>query len=695
LSASSIPDAQRSPSDISTLTPFNYSRVYFLFDSVDATRAIDSVTIHAPSGSTTHSVVVPVIRLEKKDTTIHKLAARSLLEDLERGHSPIHLGPNKPYPGSWDETNRVRKAAEEIACKWSLVSKWTSFFLVEEPYVPAADDPFTDGVIEVRETPGDDLLRPRGNAEDFAAIEAASVEVSLEMAEETESPQGENAVFRFGTVVRRTAASKKLLVSPALGASGAEAARRAHSAYQERFSDEDEKRRSRSRSRPAHSKLKTALGIAAIALAATGAAKYLQSNKIEKEEMTRGRALHRDSDRERSPSRKRSKSRAASLAKAGLGTAAVARLVQHYRHKSKSRDGKSRSRSRLRTGADVLAAGLAGAGAKKLYDRRKDKKEAEYEHDRERERDLSDDGYFDRDARDYNRRSRSRSLTRSGPTYPDVDSSVADPELGVVEYGAYIMDSASSSRNSRLNQIREQWGQPNLDGDDVLTPRKRRSRANSFEGSINRSNSIGPQAHFYQSSTPSHGALGPAAPPTGEPSLALGLNPEQAPSLAEAAFIRHLLTFQQYNGSFVFPTPADAASCLGKPITATLSARFLKTQPPWDVAWVHTTAVVHLLERDFGSCRALWAMMAWKAEQWLANNRPPTPEASSQAGTLWSSISDLPGPLHSMGDKDAPEAKAEESGACVDESNAIQVDDEAAAAAESAPRELVEWAPSD
>ncbi|KAL2134095.1 hypothetical protein VTI74DRAFT_982 [Chaetomium olivicolor] len=230
---------------------------------------------------------------------------------------------------------------------------------------------------------------------------------------------------------------RKVLAGAALGALGTEVARRAHSAYQERFGSDDERERSRSRSRsrsrPPHSRLKTGLGIAAVALAAAGAAKYYQSSKIEKEEMTRGRALHRDSDSERSVSRTRSKSRASSLAKAGLGTAAVAGLVQHYRHKSKSRDGKSRSRSRLRTGAEILAAGLAGAGAKKLYDKHKDKKEAEHDRDR----DLSDDEYYDRDARDYNRRSRSRSLTRSGPTYPDGDSSVADPELGMVEYGAH------------------------------------------------------------------------------------------------------------------------------------------------------------------------------------------------------------------------------------------------------------------
>ncbi|KAK4140624.1 uncharacterized protein C8A04DRAFT_14797 [Dichotomopilus funicola] len=246
---------------------------------------------------------------------------------------------------------------------------------------------------------------------------------------------------------------RKVLAGAAIGAIGTEVARRAHSAYQDRYGDEDnrDRSRSRSRSRPPHSRLKTGLGIAAVALAAAGAAKYYQSNKIEKEEMHRGRALHRDSDTERSLSRKRSKSRASSVAKAGLGTAAAVGLVQHYRNKSKSksRDGKSRSRSRLRTGAEIVAAGLAGAGAKKLYDRRKDKKEEEKERDREREREFSDDEYYNSDGHDRHGRSRSRSLTRSGPTYPDGDSSTADPELGMVEYGAHPLYADPPQRNER------------------------------------------------------------------------------------------------------------------------------------------------------------------------------------------------------------------------------------------------------
>ncbi|KAK1770883.1 hypothetical protein QBC33DRAFT_597404 [Phialemonium atrogriseum] len=225
---------------------------------------------------------------------------------------------------------------------------------------------------------------------------------------------------------------RKVIAGAALGALGTEAVRRARSAYQERFGD-DGHGRSRSRSRSRHSRIKTGLGIAAVALAAAGAAKYYQSNKIDKEEMSRGRSRRRYSNDysrtpSRTPSRKRSKSRVASVAKAAVGTAAVAGLVKHFRDKSKGRNNsKSRSRSRLRTGAEIVAAGLAGAAGKKLYDRHHEKKE--------RERELDSEEEYEREEERRNRhRSRSRSLSRSARS-PFPEASTADPELGMVEYG--------------------------------------------------------------------------------------------------------------------------------------------------------------------------------------------------------------------------------------------------------------------
>ncbi|KAK0636136.1 hypothetical protein B0T17DRAFT_595684 [Bombardia bombarda] len=71
----------------------------------------------------------------------------------------------KEHPANFlDEMAIIRKEAENIACKWSLLSKWTSLFLVEEPYKPVGDATFVDGSGGLRGSPGVDLLTPRGIA---------------------------------------------------------------------------------------------------------------------------------------------------------------------------------------------------------------------------------------------------------------------------------------------------------------------------------------------------------------------------------------------------------------------------------------------------------------------------------------------------------------------------------------------------
>ncbi|SPQ23353.1 8f51fb86-6afc-4726-999c-8081591eaeb9 [Thermothielavioides terrestris] len=78
-----------------------------------------------------------------------------------------------------------------------------------------------------------------------------------------------------------------------------------------------------------------------------------------------------------------------------------------------------------------------------------------------------------------------------------------DYEFRHGEATAFPQVPGEENRNRRLAQIREQWGQSTLDADDALTPRGRRSRANSFHGTTaSRSNSVGPPASSPESPTP-------------------------------------------------------------------------------------------------------------------------------------------------------------------------------------------------
>ncbi|KAI6784041.1 uncharacterized protein J7T54_004587 [Emericellopsis cladophorae] len=225
---------------------------------------------------------------------------------------------------------------------------------------------------------------------------------------------------------------RKVIAGSALGALGTEALRRAHSAYEDRHRDRDD-------SPDDHSRLKKGLGIAAVALAAAGAAKYYQSNKVDKEEASRGRSRgRRRSAGGRMYSRSRSsssRSRGRSLstaAKAALGTAATAGIVKHFRDKSKSRS-RSRSKSKIRRAAEIGGAAAAAGVATKMWKNHKDKKE----------RSRSSSRAYSDDDRDYvrgrgrsvdSRLSRSRSRSQASRSIRRSDTGT-DPQLGLVEYG--------------------------------------------------------------------------------------------------------------------------------------------------------------------------------------------------------------------------------------------------------------------
>ncbi|RYP73875.1 hypothetical protein DL771_003317 [Monosporascus sp. 5C6A] len=120
-----------SPADLRYLDPFQNNRVFALFD--DATSLAERGFIEIKTCTADGSGIsqsVPIHITEKKDTTLHGLAGRAILEDLERGRSKIHLSAARPQPGSYEEQRLIRTEAEAIACRYSIASKWTSFFLV-------------------------------------------------------------------------------------------------------------------------------------------------------------------------------------------------------------------------------------------------------------------------------------------------------------------------------------------------------------------------------------------------------------------------------------------------------------------------------------------------------------------------------------------------------------------------------------
>ncbi|KAL7768446.1 hypothetical protein ACKLNR_002747 [Fusarium oxysporum f. sp. zingiberi] len=119
---------KQSPVDVSNLSPFLRNRIFLLFDSGQQHPELKQVALQAqsPRGSIINKTILPR-RLSQPDTLIHRLAVRALLGDLERGESWLGAGR-----GSDTDNPILRAEAINLGCKWSLVSRWTSFYAVEE-----------------------------------------------------------------------------------------------------------------------------------------------------------------------------------------------------------------------------------------------------------------------------------------------------------------------------------------------------------------------------------------------------------------------------------------------------------------------------------------------------------------------------------------------------------------------------------
>ncbi|KAI1152000.1 hypothetical protein F4825DRAFT_476428 [Nemania diffusa] len=259
---------------------------------------------------------------------------------------------------------------------------------------------------------------------------------------------------------------RKVLAGAALGALGTEVIRRARSAYEDRHDEYDEeyddryRHRSRSKSR---SRLATGLAIGAAALAVAGGLKYMQSNKIEREEAHRGRDRHRHHRRTHSEdayslsrsSSRRSRSRSKSnVAKVGAATAAVAGLVHHYRSKSR---------------AEIAAAGLTGAAATKLWERHKEKKDRE-------SREISEDEYSNRDRSISRSRSRSRSLGRNyRPQDPPADRELGLVRVPDVEYGSEPLEPYDSPSEEPRRHRHKHRHQSTSSSDREVSKKRSRS----------------------------------------------------------------------------------------------------------------------------------------------------------------------------------------------------------------------------
>ncbi|KAL8900275.1 MAG: hypothetical protein Q9192_001147 [Flavoplaca navasiana] len=169
LPAISVPKIMQTPQSIPPLYPFSRTSVYLLF-SGDSTQQIPkSVVLRAQSQHEPLELEIPVESISSPGQTIHQLAARKAIQELEEGRGWIyeaHDGNGKPvtelYASRFDEM--VQREAVRIGVQFQVGGKWCSFVAVKD------NDKAKDGLRS--DVDGDiDVLTP-ASEDEYAKVEA-------------------------------------------------------------------------------------------------------------------------------------------------------------------------------------------------------------------------------------------------------------------------------------------------------------------------------------------------------------------------------------------------------------------------------------------------------------------------------------------------------------------------------------------
>lgn len=132
------PKLLQAPTTIPPFFPFNRTTVYLLLGPDTAQKGVHAITVRATSAEGPLELTVPVHSLRDRSTTIHQLAARKAIQDLDDGCGWLHsatIGPKgvlakEAYVSRFDEI--VERETVRLGERFQVASKHTSFVAVEK-----------------------------------------------------------------------------------------------------------------------------------------------------------------------------------------------------------------------------------------------------------------------------------------------------------------------------------------------------------------------------------------------------------------------------------------------------------------------------------------------------------------------------------------------------------------------------------
>lgn len=122
----------QAPFDIPSLHAFSPFTLYFLFES--GQPPFDEVQVEGRSSNGQLVIAtIPIRDVYVPTPTIHTLAAKAIIKDLEGTHSFLHdkVTKTKKSKTQTNTAQQVRSEAVRIGKRWNIAGKWTSFICVD------------------------------------------------------------------------------------------------------------------------------------------------------------------------------------------------------------------------------------------------------------------------------------------------------------------------------------------------------------------------------------------------------------------------------------------------------------------------------------------------------------------------------------------------------------------------------------
>ncbi|SPO07286.1 related to Vault poly[ADP-ribose] polymerase [Cephalotrichum gorgonifer] len=157
------PKLLQAPFQIPTLYPFSRTSVYLLMSGETVQRPVKSVILRATSKHGPLELEIPVTTLDEPGETIHQLAARKAVKELEEGAGWIHQAKDsnqkllsEKHEGRFSDM--VEREAVRLGVRYQVGGKWCSFVAVEE--TDSSDTRKATHVIELDTAAGPKHVHP-------------------------------------------------------------------------------------------------------------------------------------------------------------------------------------------------------------------------------------------------------------------------------------------------------------------------------------------------------------------------------------------------------------------------------------------------------------------------------------------------------------------------------------------------------